>query len=356
MHRNRLTKLCVSKAAVRLASCAVCLSVLAASARADDRFETRREQIAKLQPAEQEELLRKQERFAALPAEEQQRLRAFQQALDADKDGERLQQVLARYHEWLKTLTPSQRAKLAELPPAERVTEIKRIQQQQRSIRERMHRADLLSWNDMRDVIDWTEDFVWARRQDLLADMSKDQRQRFEKWDRKRQRRALLLRAFDRSRREGSSALDALDQAAIDGLAAKLSQPAKQALTDAPSLAEQRKIVGGWIGTAMHRLEPWPTSRKQGSLVAEDLLQYLQNEVPPTERERLLKMPRDKMLEELRGMYFERRRQGGPGGGPPRFDGRPGDRSKGPHRGGGRPPGSKSPDREPGDNPSPAAD
>jgi hypothetical protein len=331
-------------------ACFLCLLALAASARADDRLDARRAQIARLQPAEQEELLRKQERFAALPADEQQRLRAFQSALDADKDAERLQQVLARYHEWLKTLTPSQRAKLAELPPAERVAEIKRIQQQQRTARERTHRADLLSWVDMKEVLSWTEDFVWTRRKDLLADMSKEQRQRFEKWDHQRQRRAMLLRAFERSRREGPGALDALDQSDIDHLTAKLSERPKQMLADAATLSDKRKIVGGWIGTAMHRLDPWPSSRKQGSLVVEDLLQYLQNEVPPTDRERLLKMPRDKMLEELRGMYFERSRYGGPGGGPPRFDGRPGEWPKGSHRGnGGRGPGSHIGDDEPRD-------
>lgn len=340
---RRLAEFAVPALPARSVAVVICLIVFGASAHADDRLDARRAQIAGLQPAEQEELLRKQERFAALPADEQQRLRAFQAALDADKDAGRLEQVLARYHEWLKTLTPSQRAKLAELLPAERVAEIKRIQQQQNSARERMHRADLLSWVDMKEVLSWTEDFVWTRRKDLLADMSKEQRQRFGKWDRQRQRRELLLRAFERSRREGPGALDALDQADIDSLTHKLSEKPRQVLTGAGSLADKRKIVGGWIGTAMHRLDPWPSSRKQGSLVVEDLLQYLQNEVPPTDRERLLKMPRDKMLEELRGMYFERSRYGGPGG-PPRFDGRPGDRTKGAYRG--RGPGPKSSDDE----------
>ena len=174
-----------------------------APAKADDAMEARLAQLAKLAPAEQEELLRKQERFSALPPEEQQRLREFQSSLDGSPNSERLQQVLVRYHEWLKTLTPSQRAKLAELPPSERVTEIKRIQQYQNAARERIHRADLLSWGDMRQVLRWTEDFVWSQRQELLSGMSKEQRQRFDKLDRQKQRRALLLRAFERSRRQG---------------------------------------------------------------------------------------------------------------------------------------------------------
>ncbi len=309
---------------------------IARCASPEDELEARRSQVARMQPSEQQELLRKQERFAALPAAEQDRLRALQAALDADPDAKRLHEVLVRYHEWLKTLTPSQRAKMAELPPQERVDEIKRLQQQQQAARERTHRADLLSWRDMREVLRWTEDFVWSRREDLMKEMSKEQRQRFEKWDRQRQRRTLLFKAFERSRRERTGGLAALEQPDVDRLADKLSEPAKQALAAAGTLPAQRKIVGAWIGTAMHRLEPWGPMRKQNPLVVEDLLQFLQNEVAPTERERLLKIPREEMLEELRAMYFDRgRRELGPPGGPgaPWFEDNAPDRPKGSFRG-----------------------
>ena len=46
-----------------------------------------------------------------------------------------------------------------------------------------MHRAELLSREDVREIVRWTEDFVWARREDLLANMSPEQRKRFEKMD-----------------------------------------------------------------------------------------------------------------------------------------------------------------------------
>jgi hypothetical protein len=308
---------------------------MAPAACGDDALEARRAQISALPPAEQQELLRRQERFSALSVEEQDRLRALQAAIDADPNADRLRQVLARYHEWLKTLTPSQRAKLADLAPKERVSEIKKIQEQQETARDRSHRADLLSWVDMREVLRWTEDFVWVHRQDLLADMSQEQRQRFEKRDRQRQRRELLFRAFERARRERSGGpFEVLKQADMDRLVAKLSDPARQAMAGASTLAAQRKILGTWIGTSMHRLEPWNPGRKQNPMGAEELLQYLQNEVPPTDRQRLLKMPREKMLEELRGMYFERGRgEAGSGGTrPPWFDGR----SKGGPRGQGR--------------------
>jgi len=342
--------------------CALCASLPAVArgdSRADD-LEQRREQVAHMQPSEQQELLRRQERFLALPVEEQNRLRQLQAQLDADPNSERLNQTLLRYHEWLKTLTPAQRARLAELPPEERVAQIKRMRQQQHAARERSHQADLLTWQDMKQVLRWTEDFVWERRESLLEEMTPEQRQRFDKWDRQRQKRVLLSKAVERARRQGGrGALSTLQEADIDKLAEKLSQPARTELTEAENLAAKRRIIGTWIGTAMHRLEPWPMARRQNPLVVDDLLQYLQNDVPPAERERLLKLPREKMLEELRGMYFERPREPGAGGPPrSRFDSSGGDRGKG-FRGKG--PRSKSgdtqdaPQKEPADTPADVA-
>ena len=67
-------------------------------------------------------------------------------------------------------------------------------------------------------------------------------------------------------------------------------------------------------------------------LVGEELVQFLQNEVPPPQRDRLLKLPREKMLEELRGMYFERGR-GGSFRGEPWLDGPLPDRGSSPRPG-----------------------
>ncbi len=329
------------------------VACLAVTASADDDLAARRARIASLSPGEQQELLRKQERFNALPPEEQERLRRFQATLDAEEHPDRLQRTLERYHEWLKTLTPSQRAQLSELEPKQRVEEIKRIQKRQREAQERSQRFEVLTRQDMREILDWTEQFVWERKKKLVADLPKDLRQRYDKMDQQRQRRLLLLRAYERSRHEGG-ALESIEQEDIDRLRKKLSEPAQKTLAEANGLPSERRLVGAWIGISMHRLDPWSTPRRQSSLVVEDLLQYLQNEVPPPERQRLLKMPREQMLEELRAMYFERGRgEGGPG----RlwFDGKPpADRGKG-HRGprpalpgeAAPPPASETPSSEP---------
>jgi hypothetical protein len=316
------------------------------SAPAGDDLATRREQIERLQPAEQQELLRKQERFAGLPAYEQERLRALQAALDADPKAEQLRQVLSRYHEWLKTLTPTQRAELADLPPAERVEQIKRIQKQQRIAREQAHRVEVLSSKDMRVILKWTEDLAWKRRERLLAGMSDAQRKYFDSNDEKHKRRILLYKAlwYERARRgsKGSGSLLGVEEADIERLSAELSEPARHELTEAGSLAAQRRIAFAWMGTALHRLDPSHAGRKLGPLAGEDLAQFLQNDVPLPQRERLLKMPREQMLEELRAMYHQRGRGDSrlPGGAnKPWLNRLPSDRPPGEFRGkGGNPP------------------
>jgi hypothetical protein len=197
----------------------------------------------------------------------------------------------------------------------------------------------------MKEILAWTEDFVWQSKKTLMADMPREYKERFEKYDRKRQQRTLLLRAFERSRHEGNGGLEKLEQQDIDRLAKRLSEPAQKKLAEASSLADERRLVGMWIGMSVYRLDPWPNSRKQNPLVVEELLQHLQNDVPPPERERLLKLPREQMLDELRAMYFERRR-GEPGPGRPWFDGKgSGDRGKS-YRGG-RPGGPPRPASDP---------
>ncbi|HEV3137664.1 MAG TPA: hypothetical protein VGZ26_07160, partial [Pirellulales bacterium] len=124
---------------------------------ASDDLAGRRLQIEHMTPAEQQDLLRRQERFSTLPLEEQQRLRSLQASLDADPHARQLEQVLKHYHEWLKTLSPGQRAELADLGPADRVARIKRIRQQQEFARQQARRAELLSTKDVQEIVRWSE-------------------------------------------------------------------------------------------------------------------------------------------------------------------------------------------------------
>ncbi len=281
----------------------------AARAASSDELAARRRQIAGMQPAEQQELLRKFERFEALPAEEQARLRALQLAIDGDPRSKQLHEVLDRYHEWLKTLTPAERADLADLPPEERVERVKRIQQRQQAARERAHQAELLTRVDVREIIRWAEDLAWKRREQITAHMPEKQRKYFEKNSPDRQKQMLLrMLVFERSRR-GPSAhpLVLVEQGDVERLTKKLSAPAKEELVAAGDLSAQRKKLAGWVGTAMH-LEAWQGLRRFGPGMSDDLAHFLQHDVPLDKRERLLKMQPDELRDEVRRMYFQRER------------------------------------------------
>jgi hypothetical protein len=337
-------------AARLLLGCVFLLLVLDAPALGldTDDLAARRFQIEQMTPAEQQDLLRRQERFATLPPEEQQRLRSLQASLDADPHARHLELVLKHYHEWLKTLSPGQRAELAELRPADRVAQIKRIKQQQEAARQQARRAELLSPTDVTAIVRWTEDLLWAHRERFLAQMPSARREAFERLEPSRHRHALLYFAYENARKPGSSAMSLVEQENIDQLAEKLSPAAKGALAEGAGLPAERRIVAGWIGVAMHRMETQQAVRKLAPWVDDELMRFFKNELKRPDRERLLRMSREQMVAELRKMYFEREQtEGGmsPSAGTQgRFrDLPPGDRFKGPRNAGGPPTSTDNP-------------
>ena len=322
---------------------AVPSALAAGPATTAEELAARRERIDRLEPSQQQELLRKYQRFQAMPAQEQQRLRELQAEISADPDSERLHQVLERYHEWLKTITPSQRATLAELPPRQRVKQLEHIQRGQRADEQ----LELLSRHDRRNIMGWISALVKEHRQDVLASMSQEDRRRFNERDASTQHRWLIYRTFRGSR--NSEHDSRVTQQDIDRLAERLSDEARAELAKATTLEAQRRVVGMWVYATLRRSRSWRGGRVN-PLVGEELLQFLQNEVSPARREELLKMPREEMLRELRRMYFEQgrgpRRERGPGDF--RGPGRPRDRRP---RGPDNRPTAASPTAAPADKP-----
>jgi hypothetical protein len=323
---------------------------IASGAMATDDRAARRLAISQMPIAEQQELLRKQEQFLALPTDEQNRLRTLQAAIDADPKSEQLNRVLKQYHEWLKTLSPGERAELAELSPADRVAKIKQFQQRQRTAKLQVQRTEALTPQDMRVVLRWTQDLLWEHREKLFKDMPESWRKKLEREDVRGQRRALLYAAtFPGRKSSGPHPLSMVKQSDVSALADKLSPTAKEELAKTTDLSEQRKIVRGWIGASMHELEPsWQRPRKLPLVVEQELTQFFERDLRPSQRERLLNLPNEQMREELRRMYFQRERlesggpedRGPPPPGPPRDHDKGAPRPRGPRlpRDGGLPP------------------
>jgi hypothetical protein len=292
---------------------AACLTIGAGASPTADEMQARRARVAAMDPAAQQELLRRYEQFQALPPEEQQRLRRLQADLDADPDSKRLRQVLERYHEWLKSITTAERATLAELSPKERVKEIERLQRHQIYAQ----RLEALEPGDLVEIHRWIDEMIDEHRQELEAGLSGRGREFYQRQsDPEAKKMVLVYRLFGR-RGKDESLVTPQD---IARLTSRLSDSAKATLAEAPTPEERRRVVGGWLFATLRRYSSWQGGRRANQVVGEELLQFLQNDVRPDKREELLKKPREEMLQELRRMYFEREQMRGPPG--PPFDGR----------------------------------
>lgn len=283
----------------------------------DQQLSERQARIASLDESARQELARKFERFQTLSPEEQSRLRALQAEITADPNSARLMQVLSRYHEWLKTISTAQRAQLAELTPHDRVEAIEDIRRSQRDAQ----LLEPLTRDDMRAVRRWIDELVQEHRGELEANIPDRYRDWYQRQtDPSTKQMALVFRLFGRSRGDSSENESKVTEQDIERLTSKLSESAKAELAKDASLEAHRRVVRGWVFASLRRSSAWQRERRGNALVGEELLRFLQSDVPPAERERLLKLPREEMLQQLRRMYFER------GGGPPRgsFDQRPG--------------------------------
>jgi hypothetical protein len=351
MPADRLTRISLidlGRSLTPIACLAVVLvGVVGSRAQSEDDLSARRATVATLSPAEQQELLQKQERFLALPLDEQDRLRTLQAAIDADPHGARYRQILSGYHEWLKTLTPTERAELSELPPEQRIKRIKDIQRHQQHERDHAQRVELLNSRDMRAILSWIEDLVWANRDKLLAELPKDRKKWIEKQSEKDQRRSLLYMTFERSRRGGGMrGMMNLDAADFERLNAKLSDKPKAELAKAQSVQDQRKVVAGWILTAMIEQSRFGrAARRGGSLPEADVADFVEHKLPPDQRDHVMSLPPNEAREQLRRLYWEHERGDSPFPGGP-FGGRPDGKSfsprKGPREGGDRDRGKKT--------------
>lgn len=268
-------------------------------AEADSR-EACRQRLEAMTASEKEELRRKKERFDRLPAEQQDRLRELHEQLSRDPQSARLRQVMVRYSEWLKSLPSGQRAELVSMPPDERIAHIKKYLEQQE--RQRFHELVLkkLKPEDYGIILRWFEE-------KLLAELTPEQRKEVAGVRDPRRRVTDLLR---RSGQLGSSPtprpLDRLRVAEEDvrALARQpLSPEAQAALEAAANLEAKQRIVQYWVGAAMFsRMTPRVSDR--------ELQRFLEEHVDPKRREYLENLPRDRMLGELRRMYYMSRFRG----------------------------------------------
>ncbi len=291
-----------------LVCCALSMLCMAASIAqgANVDLQARRERLLAMAPEQKERLFHNQERLAALPATEQQKLRKVADELESDPQAEHLHHILVRYHDWLKKLSPGQRAELLELPADQRLAKIKEIRaDQSRRIHQESAAGEPVTLADFNHIIKWIEGYAWKHRDALLQDATPEMRKQIERLPENKRHRSILWLLLQRWRGGQQGGLPPISEQDIAALTEKLSPQAHDRLTNSAGLSAQRQLVHRWVQAAVrHRMETVGASRSLSPIAQHELEQFFEHELTSDQREQLLALPPEKMQRELRRLYF----------------------------------------------------
>ncbi len=300
------------------ASCGLAVVVLlahAASLRAEDELQQRRDRLQAMSAAEKEDLRRKERRFYELPTEEQTQLRELHAEITTATDSDKLQAVMTRYYEWLKTLRPGERAEVLSLSPDKRIDKIRCMLEEQSIQRFQRMAASQLEPSDVTLIFRWINDYVTNHEAELMASLPEDKRKFAE--NNSRARRFMLTGAL---LQQQADRLIITDEEVHD-LQSGLSRQAQEILQKEQDRKQKIRIIRGWMEAAassMFRNSGPPTAPVSN----EELTRFLDQEVSERDRAYLDGLPAERFRREAERFYHfykyrrERDRSGGHSGPP----------------------------------------
>ena len=275
-----------------------------------------RERLAAMTPAEREEFERKQRRFYELPEAEQERLRQLHTEITTAPDAAQLVQAMQRYHEWLKTLRPGERAELRSLPLDQRIQRIKQLRDNQALQRFRQMTASTLDADDLRHIGEWARDYLRRHESEIVATMPPEQQQAYRESKDVRYKGFLLTMAFLRLEANRLN----ISQEEVNDLLARLSPDAQKLLPRETDAQQRNRMLRTWIEVALW--SPWRRDHPQPEVSQDELARFLEKEVSPEQREYLEGLPAELFRREAERLYHFYKRRGE--GFPPRGRGRSG--------------------------------
>ena len=281
-----------------------------------ERFNTiavpdqRRDWIADLNEEDRAALRARFNRFLAMSASEQSRLKELHAALLADPQHAALENTLLQYQVWLNALPASQQFELREKPVDERVEQI--VTQQRREANnpwiklspEEFHRLSTTMAKIREQLM---REMSFQNRGENREQNSRDRNQSFQQ----------VRRQFIEHRDEW-----------LPEILESLSADNRAKLAELEPMHQQRQIFR-WIMESKTRDEGRRGGdRRPFDLISQqELERFFAEETDGPTKERLLALPRDKMEQQLKRLYF---RGALPEGDRPDGDFRPGDRPMGP--------------------------
>jgi hypothetical protein len=148
-------------------------------------LQANRRQFLELETDARKEMVRKWERFQALPAAEQLRLRDFHVRLENQPNGDRLREIMNHYFDWNSALSDRDRAALSTdgfaattLPQRqERMERLQKIRLAQYEQNVGRDEATRLSLADLTQFVDW-----WNQRVERRRSAAREERERVNLW------------------------------------------------------------------------------------------------------------------------------------------------------------------------------
>ncbi|HEX3871646.1 MAG TPA: hypothetical protein VHV77_14485 [Pirellulales bacterium] len=236
----------------------------------------RRAHIEQMNDSDKEQLLAKLQRFQHLGEAEQRHLHALHSALIEVGDGSDLFGIMMHYHRWLENLPAVQRTELLAMPIQKRLSRIDELQTYEARQRKRK-----LDDADAKLIADWIEQTIrqmpHGERQRILLRVVSQRMQPFEL------ARTPLMSDFAQVRE-------------------KLSNAAREVWMQTPP-AQRPEVVGSWLRQGFAIVASRHAPAADRDVTPERLQKFFDNDVPETERERLLSLPAEEMQGELRRLY-----------------------------------------------------
>ncbi|MBU4399572.1 MAG: hypothetical protein KKE86_09595 [Planctomycetes bacterium] len=265
----------------------------------------RHRRVAGMDSDEKELLRLVEERFNNLTPNERQRMRQLLEALRNDADADRLQAIMQRYCDWLKTLSSYSRASLAELDPKDRVQWIKKRLRLER-LRKNGGRLD---GDDLMKLREWVVEHAAKYQKQYLESLSETQRKRLSELNPRTRRRVVFEQMLQQWRADDSKIpLPMMNDEEMKLLRERLSPRAKKRLEAVPP-AMQWKMAAGWLWQGMRRpgsfKDPHSAPTKDDD---ERLARFFEKELSGEQRDRLLGMSVEDMQRELHRLFLMRAR------------------------------------------------
>ena len=249
------------------------------------QLDQRRDEIQKMNSAEKDRLRRDQDRFASASPDQKQRLRELHRQLASADDADELRGTMSRYHAWLKTLSPTDRAELLQHvdDPKKRIVHVKEMIP--------------LSEDDWIIVNAWLSNLIKVRRPEI----------RFSSRD--RLKFALLYDGRSSRLPPGRQPLKPITAQEFSDLAQKLPKVPKSVLEAQDSDADKRRRIARW---ARQRRGQRYRNFSHSSKTTEDVLLQFFNTLAEEERRQLLEIPLSIRSEKLREKYRKAHPSNGP--------------------------------------------